>query len=152
MQIGCTQKLLAYLKREPEAVEEGMDAFYSWSATLLTIRRRKTIAVVHDASRCGFVLYGVTAKQLKQMDQLLIEGIRRMLEAEGVVPEVLGEYLQSCGPTVRYTKTRNRSAVAHLNRFVQRVEQLADGFLNESLFQPQILLLLNSGSAAAVAV
>lgn len=78
MQIGCTQKLLTYLNREPEAVEEGMDAFYSWSATLLTIRRRKTIAVVHDASRCGFVLYGVTAKQLKQMDQLLIEGIPRM--------------------------------------------------------------------------
>lgn len=96
MQIGCTQKLLAYLKRESVAIEEGMDAFYSWSATLLTIRRRKTIAVVHDASRCGFVLYGVTARQLKQMDQLLIEGIRRMLEAEGVVPEVLGEYLQSC--------------------------------------------------------
>lgn len=144
MQIGCTQKLLAYLKREPVAIEDELDAFYSWSATLLTIRRRKTIAVVHEASRCGFVLYGVTAKQLKQMDQLLIEGIRRMLEAEGVVPEVLGEYLQSCGPTVRYTKTRNRSAVAHLNRFVQRVEQLADGFLNESLFQPQILLLLNS--------
>ena len=29
MQIGCTKKLLAYLKREPEAVEESMDDFYS---------------------------------------------------------------------------------------------------------------------------
>lgn len=136
MQIGCTQKLLAYLKREPEAVEEGRDAFYSWSATLLTIRRRKTIAVVHDASRCGFVLYGVTAKQLKQMDQLLIEGIRRMLEAEGVVPEVVQEYLQGCGLAIRYTKTQNRSAVALLNQFTRRVEQFAEGFDGEELFQP----------------
>ena len=144
MQIGCTQKLLAYLKREPEAVEEGRDAFYSWSATLLTIRRRKTIAVVHDASRCGFVLYGVTAKQLKQMDQLLIEGIRRMLEAEGVVPEVVQEYLQGCGLAIRYTKTQNRSAVALLNQFTRRVEQFAEGFDGEELFQPHILLRLNN--------
>lgn len=119
MQIGCTQKLLTYLNKEPEAVEEGMDAFYSWSATLLTIRRRKTIVVVHDASRCGFVLYGVTAKQLKQMDQLLIEGIRRMLEAECIVPEVVQEYLQGCGLAIRYTKTQNRSAVARLNQLRQ---------------------------------
>lgn len=144
MQIGCTQKLLAYLKREPEAVEEDMDDFYSWSATLLTIRRRKTIAVVHDASRCGFVLYGVTAKQLKQMDQLLIEGIRRMLEAECIAPEVVQEYLQGCGLAIRYTKTQNRSAVARLNQFTRRVEQFAEGFDGEELFQPHILLRLNN--------
>ena len=149
MQIGCTQKLLTYLNKEPEAVEEGMDAFYSWSATLLTIRRRKTIAVVHDASRCGFVLYGVTAKQLKQMEQLLIEGIRRMLEAECIAPEVVQEYLQGCGLTIRYTKTKNRSAVAHLNQFTQRVERLADGFCGEELFQPHILLQLNSDILSA---
>jgi len=144
VQIGCTQKLLTYLNREPEAVEEGMDAFYSWSATLLTIRRRKTIAVVHDASRCGFVLYGVTAKQLKQMDQLLIEGIRRMLEAECIAPEVVQEYLQGCGLAIRYTKTQNRSAVALLNQFTRRVEQFAEGFDGEELFQPHILLRLNN--------
>lgn len=144
MQIGCTQKLLAYLKREPGAVEDDLDSFYSWSATLLTIRRRKTIAVVHDASRCGFVLYGVTAKQLKQMDQLMIEGIRRMLEAECIAPEVVQEYLQGCGLAIRYTKTKNRSAVAHLNQFTQRVEQFAEGFDGEELFQPHILLRLNN--------
>lgn len=144
MQIGCTQKLLAYLKQEPGAIEDELDAFYSWSATLLTIRRRKTIAVVHDASRCGFVLYGVTAKQLKQMDQLLIEGIRRMLEAECIAPEVVQEYLQGCGLAIRYTKTKNRSAVAHLNQFTQRVEQFAEGFDGEELFQPHILLRLNN--------
>ena len=149
MQIGCTQKLLTYLNKEPEAVEEGMDAFYSWSATLLTIRRRKTIVVVHDASRCGFVLYGVTAKQLKQMDQLLIEGIRRMLEAECIVPEVVQEYLQGCGLAIRYTKTKNRSAVARLNQFTQRVKQFAEGFDGEELFQPHILLQLNSDILSA---
>ena len=144
MQIGCTQKLLAYLKQEPGAIEDELDAFYSWSATLLTIRRRKTIAVVHEASRCGFVLYGVTAKQLKQMDQLLIEGIRRMLEAECIAPEVVQEYLQGCGLAIRYTKTQNRSAVAHLNQFTRRVEQFAEGFDGEELFQPHILLRLNN--------
>lgn len=144
MQIGCTQKLLAYLKREPGAVEDDLDSFYSWSATLLTIRRRKTIAVVHDASRCGFVLYGVTAKQLKQMDQLLIEGIRRMLEAECIAPEVVQEYLQGCGLAIRYTKTQNRSAVALLNQFTRQVEQFAEGFDGEELFQPHILLRLNN--------
>ena len=81
MQIGCTQKLLTYLNKEPEAVEEVMDAFYSWSATLLTIRRRQNTVVVHDARRCGFVLYGVTAKQFIQVDHYQSEGIAGMLGA-----------------------------------------------------------------------
>lgn len=63
MQFGCTKKLQDYLKRDISPVDQSADPFFSWSADLLTINRRKTISVVNDYTRCGFVLYGAAAKR-----------------------------------------------------------------------------------------
>lgn len=62
MQIGCTKKLQDYLKEKISPVDVTIDPFFSWSASLVTVNRRKTIVIVNDYSRCGFVLYGVKAK------------------------------------------------------------------------------------------
>lgn len=99
--------------------------------------------MVHDASRCGFVLYGVTSKQLKQMDQLLLDGIQNMLEAECIAPEIVQQYLLDCGSAIRYTKTKDRSAVSRLNRFTQLVERMAGKLREDELFQPYLLLWAN---------
>lgn len=143
MQVGCTQKLLTYLKKEPTPVQPELDPFYSWTATLLTLHRHKTIVVVHDASRCGFVLYGVTSKMLKNLNQLLLEGMQAMLEEEGIAPDVVQKYLQDGGATLCYTKTKDRSAVARLNKFSENVEFRAEKLCEDTLLQPQLLCRLN---------
>lgn len=143
MQIGCTQKLLTYLKKDQMMVEPGLDSFYSWTATLLTVHRHKTIVVVHDASCCGFVLYGVTSKQLKKLDQLLLEGIQNMIEAECIAPAIVYQYLRDCGTAIFYTKTKDRSTVARLNKFTENVEFRSKYLCEETLLQPQLLYWLN---------
>lgn len=65
MQLGCTKKLQDYLKRDISPADQLADPFFSWSADLLTINRHKTVSVVNDCTRCGFVLYGVAAKTMK---------------------------------------------------------------------------------------
>ena len=76
MQIGCTQKLLDFLKKDGQPYDKESDPFYRWTANLILVNRRKTMIVINDAVRCGFVLYGLTASVRKQLDQHLREAIR----------------------------------------------------------------------------
>ena len=60
-----TKKLLEYIGAKPEKMSAEVDPLFEWTANLMVINRRKTIVVVHAASRCSFVLHGMTVKHLK---------------------------------------------------------------------------------------
>lgn len=143
MQLGCTKKLQDYLKRDISPVDLSADPFFSWSANLLTIYRRKAISVVNDYTRCGFVLYGVTAKTMKSLEGQIMDGIRAMLAAVEIAPELIDRYMEDCGQTVTFTNTRDRSTVARMNKFNERVYFMANWFISGSLYQRHCLRILN---------
>lgn len=97
MQLGCTKKLQDYLKRDISPADQLADPFFSWSADLLTINRRKAISIVNDCTRCGFVLYGVAAKTMKNLEQQIMDGIRTMLVADEIAPDLIDRYMEDCG-------------------------------------------------------
>lgn len=143
MQLGCTKKLQDYLKRDISPVNQSADPFFSWSADLLTINRRKTISVVNDCTRCGFVLYGVATKTMKNLEQQIMDGIRAMLAADEIAPDLIDRYMEDCGQTITFTKTRDRSTVARMNKFNERVHFMADRFILGPLHQRHCLHRLN---------
>src|SRR5574344_559202 len=102
MYIGCTKKLIEYAKIAP-IVLLGTEPFFSWSANLITINHRKAIVVINDAVRYGFVLYGITAKTIKNLDSLMLEGIRSCLDAECVSENIVNRFM----PEPRYTPWRD---------------------------------------------
>ena len=53
MKIGCTKKLLDYMKITSSADNGTADPLFSWSANLITLNRRKAIVVMNDASYYG---------------------------------------------------------------------------------------------------
>lgn len=116
MQIGLTQKLQSFIKRELSSIDVNSDPFYSWTAGLGYLDHHKYIFIVNDATRCGFVLCAMKAKDIKELDQLIIDGIRGMFEAEFIAPELIDRYLKDCGEII-YTKTAGRSEVSRLNKF-----------------------------------
>jgi len=67
MELACTKKLLEYIGVKPEKISAEVDPLFEWTANLMVVNRRKTIVVVHAASRCSFVLYGMTVKHLKKL-------------------------------------------------------------------------------------
>lgn len=143
MQLGCTKKLQDYLKRDISPVNPSADPFFSWSADLLTINRRKTISVVNDCTCCGFVLYGAAAKTMKNLEQQIMDGIRAMLAAAEIAPDLIDRYLEDCGQAITFTKTRDRSTVARMNKFNERVRFMADWFILGPLHQRHCLRRLN---------
>ena len=143
MLLECTKKLLDYAQIKPAAVMPP-DALFEWSAGLVTVNRRKTIVVTNVATRCCFVLHGVNTKELKKLDELLIEGVRTLLESEHIKPEIIEKYLDELGREVIYSKNLSRIASARCAKAVEHVEYFGDYFIPGDMFQKSKLTILNN--------
>jgi hypothetical protein len=128
MLIQCTKKLLSELKVEPARSSE-IDERFSWHANLLTLNRRKTVVLMNDSSRYIIVLHGLKAKDIKRIDEHIIQAIRETFRAEGIKDEVIETYL-SKSKEISFTTTKNRSYVARLNKACDPV-YLYEGELNQ---------------------
>lgn len=142
MQIGCTKKLQEFLKKDIIQADQDVDPFYTWSTSIMIVNRRKTIVVLHDQSRCGFVLYGMTSRHLREMDCIIQAGIRDMLTAHGISIAIIERYLQECG-RISYTTPRGRNTVAHLNYFCEQVAFFSEAFIPVRQFQSHLVQVLN---------
>lgn len=143
MQLGCTKKLLDYMKVNVDPVDTQLDPFLTWSANIITVNHRKTIVVANDSSRYGFVLYGIKSKDIKDFSQIVFDGIRSCLEVECIDPSLIERYLKECKDSITYTKTANPSVVARLNQLCTRVWWFVDEFSSDQLFQRQVVFELN---------
>lgn len=141
MQIGCTKKLQEFLKKDIIQADQDVDPFYTWSASIMIVNRRKTV-VLHDESRCGFVLYGMTSRHLREMDCIIQAGIQDMLTAHGISIAMVERYLQECG-RISYTTPRDRNTVAHLNYFCEQVAFFSEAFIPVWQLQSHLMQALN---------
>jgi len=137
MRICCTKKLLDEIKCVTQGESEEVD-FFCWSAHLITVNRRKTVVVVNDSNRFGFVLYGMKAKDFKRFSELVVEGIRECLRDEKIKDEIIEKYLRSAGDLV-FGKTRGPKYVARLNKACELVDIFDD------LLDPSEIIQHNSG-------
>jgi len=127
MQIGLTKKLADGARIRIVPADASVDPLFSWSANVVTIRRKKVLICMNDATRFAFFLYGVKAADYKRLDQMIIEGIRQCMAEEAIAPEVVGRYLADAGADqgIAFTKTASRRVVAALNQVVMHVEEMA---------------------------
>jgi hypothetical protein len=142
---------------KPQAIPDvPPEPMFRWSANLIMINQRRAIIVCNDSSQYGFMLYGIKAKDLKDLGAQLLQGVRESLEAECIAPEIQERYMADCGTTITFTKTPNRSVVARLNLLGTKVRYYDELLNAERLLQSQILLSLNhdigAGSAEAYRV
>ena len=142
MQIGCTKKLQEFLKKDIIQADQDVDPFYTWSASIMIVNRRRTIVVLHDESRCGFVLYGMTSRHIREIDRVIQTGICDMLAAHGISTAIIERYLQECG-RISYTTPQDRDTVAHLNYFCEQVSFFSEAFIPVRQFQSHLVQALN---------
>lgn len=134
MLIQCTKKLLDELKIKPAPVIDEEPPLLSWHANMLTLNRKKVIVLVNDLNRYVVVLYGLKARDLQKLDEYVINAIRRTLKEEGIKEEIIKRYLDSAGEIV-FTKTKNRTTVARLNKACENVQYFDHMINNETLYQ-----------------
>lgn len=135
MLIQCTKKLLDALKIKPEAVVE-YDPLFSWHANLMTVNRRKVVVLVNDKNRYAVALYGLKAKDFKMLNEIILQAIRKTLQAEGIDEEIIEKFVNH-SPDVIFTKTKDRTSVARMNKSCDNVYFYGENADTESIFNSE---------------
>lgn len=125
MLIQCTRKLLDQLKIKPSEVPRKTQPLFSWHANILTINRRKTVVLVNDSNRYVVVLYGLLAKDFQKLDQLIFEAIITTFREEGIREDIISQFINE-SPTITYSKTKDRTSVARMNKSIDPVQLFAE--------------------------
>lgn len=133
MKLQCTKKLLDQMKAKPELIEAQDERFF-WHANVVTVERRKMLVLVHDLTQYRIVFYGMKAKEWKNLNQVIREGIAKTWEIEGIRASVIEKYLAEMGDVI-LAKTKDRSAVAKLNHAAKEAEWMLHRYEEDGLVQ-----------------
>ncbi|MBD1382197.1 plasmid pRiA4b ORF-3 family protein [Metabacillus arenae] len=141
MLIQCTKKLLDELGVTPVSqIEE--DPLFSWHANLLKVGRKKTVVLVNDRNLYAIVLHGLKAKDMKTIGKLIVQAIRETFEAECIKDEVIEQFLQH-SPHIAFSKTKDRTSVARMNKACENVYYFGKLLDNDSINQVEMNLRIN---------
>ncbi len=128
---------------DPTKITNETSPVFSWTANLITLNRRKVMVVINDKSKCCFILYGLTSKHIKKLPELIVDGIRAMMESEYVAPEIIEKYLNDCGRGIVLTTASSRSNITYCNKACERATFLSGLFDADDIFQKKFLPWLN---------
>lgn len=136
MIINCTKKLQDELGIKPSLMEVE-DPLFSWHANILRVNRRKTMVLVNDASRYNIILYGLKAKNFKEIEKTITSAIYDTLLSDGVNPEIIEKYLEKAGQ-ISFSKTQNRSMIGRLNKGCEAAEIFYIYYIENSIIQHSV--------------
>jgi hypothetical protein len=143
MLIQCTKKLLDDLKVTPGPQVEGGNPLISWHANHLKIGRHKFMVLVNDKNRYAIVLYGLKAKDKKNIDKLIVEAIREVFQSDSIKEEIIEEYLEASSDFT-FAKTKDRKLVARLNKACEWVHFAEDYLDADSMAQVEMSKWISS--------
>ena len=135
MLIQCTKKLLDELWVNAAEKEEDKTPLFSWHANLIKINRKKCVVLMNDKNRYVIVLYGLKAKDFKNMDELITGAVRETFREECIKDEIIEKFIKNAGK-ITYSKTGGKSTVAKLNYACDEVKFYEFLLDTGSIFQP----------------
>ncbi|PRR78028.1 Plasmid pRiA4b ORF-3-like protein [Clostridium liquoris] len=136
MIISCTKKLQDELGIKPSLLVTE-NPIYSWHANVIMVNRRKTVVLVNDASRYNIILYGLKAKDFRNIESTILLGIHETFLSDGVNDEVIDKYMEEAGQIV-FSKTQNRTLVARLNKGCEAAGIFYDCYSEDGIAQPLV--------------
>ncbi|EEM01872.1 hypothetical protein bmyco0002_57330 [Bacillus pseudomycoides] len=126
--IQCTKKLADAMEIKTEKIDlSDSNTLNCWHANLFTINRKKCVIVMNNITRYHFMIYGVTKKDLRNLEMLFKKDLVTNLLLDGIEPEVIEQYLNQ-DPTIQYAATNNCSIISQMN---ESIFMINDYFYNE---------------------
>lgn len=100
--------------------------------------------LMNDASKLSVILYGMTASEYKNLNHILCDCVKQMLESYDVQAPVITAYLGHAGEPV-FTGTGTRKQLGALNRSVLETEYMFDDLHDDELVQWRLSEQQNKG-------
>ena len=143
MRIHGTKKMLDSIPFDVETVPEiEENSLFSWHANVVMIDRRKALVLMNEISRFVMVLYGVTAKDLKRLDRLVVEATREFFAAERIPEEVVDRYIEEAGD-ITFHKSKNRSSTTRVSQACDYLQTFAGEIEYEKMMNIRVSKRLN---------
>ncbi|MEB1807047.1 MAG: hypothetical protein LPK26_07065 [Bacillaceae bacterium] len=76
---------------------------------------------MNNVSRYNFLLFGLKASDFKQLDQIVMEEMKRNMVADGIDELTVHKYMKNC-QSVTYTKTSERTIITQINEMISVVK------------------------------
>lgn len=141
MLIQCTKKLLEQLNIKPKLVEEEK-ALFSWHANLILINQKKTVVLVNDKNKYVIVVYGLKAKDFINLDVHIKLAIKETFKDECIKDSIIDSFI-NCSREVTYTKTKNKSLIARVNKACEWAKIYADLLDKKSINQSTLSIRIS---------
>ena len=135
MLIQCTKKLLDELWVKAAEKEEKKPPLFSWHANLIKINGKKCVVLMNDKNRYVIVLYGLKARDFKNMDELITGAVWETFRDECIKDEIIEKFIKNAGK-ITYSKTGDKSTVAKLNYACDEVKLFELLLDSGSIYQP----------------
>lgn len=136
MLMQCTKKLLEELNIKPD-FQLTEEPLFSWHANLITVNRRKTVTLMNDKNPYVIVVHDLKAKDFQELDKYIIQAITETFREECIKEEVIKEFINNSN-SINYTKTKDRSTVAQMNKSCEAVYFYEDLLDKDKIIQTNI--------------
>lgn len=113
--------MLDDLKVEVSEKPETYDALFAWHVKVKKFGRQKMVCLMNDASKLGVVLYGMTARDFKNFDAIVVRALADVLADCGVSEGIIRAYFNDLGEAV-FCQSGTRQQISTLNRAVLDLE------------------------------
>lgn len=142
MKIQCTRNIAEHIPDlKPGPVAES--PFFTWSVHQILVGRRQVILVMHTQSRYCLVLTRLRKSDLKLLEHIVTDAIRRTLQGMLFRNEIIEAYLSESGPFV-FTRLIDRHLLGGLNVATQTLRQAFRDILDpERSLQTEVIRMLN---------
>ncbi len=133
MFIGLTQKLATYAKIDV-ITSAPLDPLFSWHANLIMVNGKKSIIALHDRTRVPMLFYNVKVKDMKNLNALILDGIKTVFSALGINQSLVNQYLSESGPC-EFVKTSSRSILSSMSLMTDYAQNLDFYLYEDQLLQ-----------------
>jgi hypothetical protein len=111
------------------------------------VNRRKTIVLENDLTRYPIVLYGVKAKEFKNIRKVILSALKENMLFENVSESVIEKFLD-LSSSVSFAKAQDRKKISYVNQTCQNIiffdEELRPDILNQTFLTRKLGSMLAS--------
>ena len=144
MHIQCTKAMLDYIK--PELTETNTDNhIYAWHAHLIKRSGKNLLVLMQNLSRFTVVFYGVKKSHIKELYPMISVAVMNSMKDAGIPLDTIGAYVDRRPESLSFSKTKNRTLVARLNKAVEMADHIlgSKGYHADSIEQRHASLFCN---------
>ena len=123
MQLECTQTMIENLNPFAESIPREINPYLCWSVESFLLEGKPSLIVMNKACHSAFLLFGITDDSREFTEQLILDGIKRLLRNYGVGARFIEQYLEDAKQEIFWTTLSDPDTQLYLQRLIADINR-----------------------------